>query len=82
MEKLPFPVFALSSNDGKDLVAKAKENKRLDSWPKWSAEFKAFMWGAGNSDICLRRGYCDPVGGQSVWATFDQGMHANSLGSC
>jgi hypothetical protein len=74
MEKLPFPVFSLNNEaDGKDLVHKARENKRLDSWPKWSAEFKAFMWGAGDSNICLRRGYCDPVGGQSVWGSFEEG---------
>lgn len=73
MEKIHFPVFVLSEGDGKDVLAKAHENKRLDSWPKWAAEFKAFMWGAIDSETCLRRGYCDPVGGESLWGTFEEG---------
>jgi len=73
MDKIHFPVFAINETDGEDLLNKAKENKRLNSWPKWAVEFKAFMWGSVNSATCLRRGYCEPVGGQSVWGTFEEG---------
>jgi nicastrin len=74
MDKIHFPVFAINETDGEDLLNKAKENKRLNSWPKWAVEFKAFMWGSVNSATCLRRGYCEPVGGQSVWGTFEEGL--------
>ena len=39
------------------------------SYPKWVAEFNTEMWATQNSKLCLDRGFCLPVGGQSPWAT-------------
>eukprot|EP01090_Pellita_catalonica_P014611 TRINITY_DN3769_c0_g1_i1.p1 TRINITY_DN3769_c0_g1~~TRINITY_DN3769_c0_g1_i1.p1 ORF type:complete len:700 (-),score=58.58 TRINITY_DN3769_c0_g1_i1:888-2987(-) len=66
-ESMPFPVFALDAEDTQSFLEKAKQNKHDDSWPKWAVEFNLFMHGSRDSRTCLRRKYCDPVGGQSVY---------------
>lgn len=39
------------------------------SYPLYSVDFDALMYAAVNSPTCLRRQFCDPVGGYSVWST-------------
>ncbi|KAL6064703.1 Nicastrin [Balamuthia mandrillaris] len=76
-KKISFPMFVLNENDSEYFLEKAKINQKEDTWPKWAVEFNAFMWGAGDSETCLRREYCDPMGGQSVWATLEQNGHVD-----
>jgi nicastrin len=72
-QQIPLPVFAITGEeDTKFFLEKAKENKhKSNSWPKWAVEFNDFMWGSVDSPTCLRRGHCEPIGGQSVWSTVD-----------
>jgi nicastrin len=35
---------------------------------KYAAHLTSFMYAATNTPTCLRRGFCAPIGGQSVWS--------------
>src|SRR5690242_9825187 len=62
-EEQPFPIFALDVPDSNFFLKKALENKQRGyNWPKWAAELNSFMWASQNSQTCLRRGHCDPIG--------------------
>ncbi|XP_063677706.1 nicastrin-like [Bolinopsis microptera] len=66
----PFGVFIIKSKSQKEVIiskAKAnKENSLLKSYPLWGGEVKAFMNSAQNTDTCMRRGTCDPIGGVNI----------------
>ena len=66
----PFGVFIIKSKSQKDVIiskAKAnKENSLLKAYPLWGGEVKAFMNSAQNTDTCMRRGTCDPIGGVNI----------------
>ncbi|KNC48828.1 nicastrin [Thecamonas trahens ATCC 50062] len=66
-----FPMFALSAQESATVLALARDNavNGYASYPRHAAEPSAFMQGSKDTETCLRRGYCDPVGGASVWAT-------------
>jgi nicastrin len=57
-------VFGVSESEAR--AARLMERAQLDEG--WSAELNAFMWATDSVETCLRRGHCDPVGGQSVYA--------------
>lgn len=49
----------------------AHENKEKGgSYPQWGASLSAWMHASENSEVCLRRGHCQPLGGKSTWASF------------
>jgi nicastrin len=35
-------------------------------------ELDSFMFTSKNSKSCMERGLCDPIGGMSVWGSFQQ----------
>lgn len=39
------------------------------NYPLKAIDFDLFMWAAVNSQTCLRRGWCQAVGGMSVYST-------------
>ncbi|KAG0303492.1 hypothetical protein BGZ98_006581 [Dissophora globulifera] len=43
--------------------------KGYSSYPLKSLQFHSFMWAAQDTGTCLRKGWCTPVGGASVWST-------------
>ncbi|KAI9264906.1 Nicastrin-domain-containing protein [Phascolomyces articulosus] len=45
------------------------EEKGYDNYPLQAVDFELFMWAAMDSETCLRRGWCEAVGGLSVYAT-------------
>ena len=68
------PLFNVDPDNSTDLFQLAKENLEKDSWPKWSVELDSFMYTSKNSKSCLERYLCDPIGGMSVWGTFEKGI--------
>ncbi|OAD77687.1 hypothetical protein PHYBLDRAFT_164583 [Phycomyces blakesleeanus NRRL 1555(-)] len=76
-ENLPFPVFGLNPVD---TVSKQVFNivmrgvafnlkKQYTDYPLQAIDFKLFMWAAIDSETCLRRGWCQVVGGTSVFSS-------------
>ncbi|ORZ41445.1 Nicastrin-domain-containing protein [Catenaria anguillulae PL171] len=70
-----FPMFAIKntsvtlSQSLGDIVSLAESNRQdRPSTPKYAAELSAFMSAAHSASDCLRRGFCKPLGGQSVYA--------------
>ncbi|KAL1917773.1 uncharacterized protein VTP21DRAFT_3607 [Calcarisporiella thermophila] len=72
-----FPVYAIRIQDNStassyDTIAQFatdNQSKKFKQWPLVAAEFSSFMWAAVDSSTCLRRGWCGPVGGKSVYST-------------
>eukprot|EP00008_Paramoeba_atlantica_P014847 CAMPEP_0201479620 /NCGR_PEP_ID=MMETSP0151_2-20130828/4293_1 /ASSEMBLY_ACC=CAM_ASM_000257 /TAXON_ID=200890 /ORGANISM="Paramoeba atlantica, Strain 621/1 / CCAP 1560/9" /LENGTH=663 /DNA_ID=CAMNT_0047861197 /DNA_START=54 /DNA_END=2042 /DNA_ORIENTATION=- len=61
------PIFAVTDEEeAKTLFQHARSNDEGKSSPPWFAELTAFMSAATNTKICLERGFCEPLGGQSV----------------
>jgi len=49
-----------------------KANSNVANWgsyPMYGARLSEFMHLSGPSNVCLRRGQCDPLGGKSVWSS-------------
>ena len=46
-------------------------------YPLYGLQFDALMYGALEASTCLRRGFCSPVGGNSVWSTYSTNISAN-----
>ena len=71
-EYYPFAMLLVSSDDA-GLLAKAQANEAsvaAGSQAVWWAEFRDPSYAEGNSVDCLAgKGYCNPVGAQSIWAT-------------
>nr|4R12_A Chain A, Crystal structure of the gamma-secretase component Nicastrin [Dictyostelium purpureum] len=65
----PFPIFAID-NQTSVAIRNVSKHNRDGQYPAWGAELDSFMQGAINSETCLRRGFCEPVGGQSIWSSF------------
>ncbi|KAI8929923.1 Nicastrin-domain-containing protein [Entophlyctis helioformis] len=80
-----FPIFGLYPSNPLSIQSIGTINEALDfnansgykGYPLYSMEFDALMWSAINSETCLRRGWCQPVGGYSVWSTFSTNMTAS-----
>ncbi|KAI8971483.1 Nicastrin-domain-containing protein [Mycotypha africana] len=73
-----FPIFAIKPED--DTVAETvysyllsnvdyNVQRQYKSYPLKAVEFDSFMWAAVNSETCLRRGWCQVVGGMSVFSS-------------
>ncbi|KAF9582380.1 hypothetical protein BGW38_000278 [Lunasporangiospora selenospora] len=71
------PIYALNTMDQRNTIsynavlqaAIMNKVKEYRNYPLKSLQFNSFMWGAQNSEACLRKGWCTPVGGASVWST-------------
>ncbi|KAK9765493.1 hypothetical protein K7432_006134 [Basidiobolus ranarum] len=79
-----FPIFAINgidtkSNDTLHLVLKAAEDNALKQFehPLKAVQFNSFMYATTNSETCLRRGFCTPVGGFSVYSTLSSNIQHN-----
>lgn len=68
------PAFTVSGNDATTLVSLALDNPRGCSYPKNAVYFDSYMSAGGDAEICLRRGKCLPIGGQSVWSGLVPGV--------
>lgn len=44
-------------------------NRGYQDYPLKAIDFDLFMWAAVNSETCLRRGWCQVVGGMSVFSS-------------
>ncbi|KAI8136925.1 Nicastrin-domain-containing protein [Fennellomyces sp. T-0311] len=58
-------------------IIEYNEEKGYDSYPLQAVDFELFMWAAVNSETCLRRGWCEAVGGMSVYSTPSINMEAD-----
>ena len=67
LSSLPFPIIALSSLQIKQSrlsYLSSLNHQNIQS--KWSIQIKSWMWASKNSHTGLSRGFCEPLGGQSV----------------
>ncbi|KAI8825998.1 Nicastrin-domain-containing protein [Fimicolochytrium jonesii] len=71
-----FPIFGImdvanasQSVPPIETALQANAASGYSSFPLYAVEFDAFMYGAQNTETCLRRDTCRPVGGVSVWAS-------------
>ncbi|KAJ3280314.1 hypothetical protein HK104_000756, partial [Borealophlyctis nickersoniae] len=44
------------------------------SYPLYAAQFDPLMWAAIDTETCLKRGWCLPIGGLSTWSTFSENI--------
>jgi nicastrin len=72
-----FPIWSLSGrmpfpdDSSRVIVNVTNENKRRKGeWPQYAINMEAFMSAGTDSETCLRRGRCDPLGGKSIWSAF------------
>ncbi|KAF9975540.1 hypothetical protein BGZ73_000800 [Actinomortierella ambigua] len=72
-----FPIYALNTMDERNYIsykavvqsADLNRARGFDNYPLSAIEFHSFMWAGQNAEACLRKGWCTPVGGASVWST-------------
>jgi nicastrin len=64
------PMFSCRDAKASELIlSKALDNHaRQFAYPQWGALLNAHMDAGVNAETCLRRGFCQPIGGESVWA--------------
>ncbi|CAG8465640.1 6854_t:CDS:10 [Acaulospora morrowiae] len=76
-QSFEFPIFALypiddgSSNAYNMIMDGAAYNaaNSFKSYPLKAVEFNSMMWAAIDAKTCLRRNFCSPIGGYSVYST-------------
>ncbi|RIB26845.1 Nicastrin-domain-containing protein [Gigaspora rosea] len=76
-ERFDFPIFALYPFDDHTtstynrVMKGAAENMEnsFKNYPLRAVELSSLMWSAIDASTCLRRDFCQPVGGQSVYST-------------
>jgi len=71
---LPFPLWLLTPEDSRDIYQRALDNRqRGGQYPLQSAEITSFMHPEprDTSPVCLRRGTCKPLGGNSFWTSIN-----------
>ncbi|KAG0210356.1 hypothetical protein BGX28_009408 [Mortierella sp. GBA30] len=76
-EQFDFPIYALNTMDARNTMSynavmqavNINKFKGYNSYPLKALQFHSFMWGAQDTGACLRKGWCTPIGGASVWAT-------------
>ncbi|KAF9941116.1 hypothetical protein BGZ67_005770 [Mortierella alpina] len=76
-EQFDFPIYALNTMDARNTMsynavmqaAGINKFRGYTSYPLKALQFNAFMWAAQDTGACLRKKWCTPVGGASVWAT-------------
>ncbi|KAJ3276233.1 hypothetical protein HDV01_005681 [Terramyces sp. JEL0728] len=68
-----FPIFEiLKDNIPASLNDALQYNKNSQSsFPLYSMEFAGQAWSVGKSSICLKRGFCQPIGELSVWSSLN-----------
>jgi len=66
---ISIPIFALDLNTS-IAARQAGGLNRQGVKPTWGAQFDSFMHGGFDTETCLRRGFCVPIGGKSVWTSF------------
>ncbi|KAF9399112.1 hypothetical protein BGZ94_005808, partial [Podila epigama] len=72
-----FPIYALNTIDERNTMSytavlrasQVNQIKGYNNYPLKAVQFHSFMWAARDSGSCLRKGWCTPVGGASVWST-------------
>lgn len=72
-----FPIFSTRPFSEQDNITinsliQATDNnaaKNYNTAPLFSVEFDSLQWAAVDSTTCLRRGWCNPIGGYSVWSS-------------
>ncbi|KAI8365653.1 Nicastrin-domain-containing protein [Choanephora cucurbitarum] len=69
-----FPIFAVRPEN--ELSQQVYQNitqglafNQEHQYPLKAVDFEAFMWAAIDTETCLRRGWCQPIGGFSVYST-------------
>ncbi|KAJ2959748.1 hypothetical protein NQZ79_g4838 [Umbelopsis isabellina] len=81
-ESFDFPLFALNPIDSLSTIAynqvmkdvQYNSQQNYQNYPLRAVDFSLFMWSAVDSETCLRRGWCQPVGGSSVYSSPSQNM--------
>ncbi|KAG0742219.1 hypothetical protein G6F57_010744 [Rhizopus arrhizus] len=76
-QNFDIPIFAIKPTDTAsrqvyNQITKAasyNREKQYNQYPLKAVDFDLFMWAAVDSETCLRRGWCQPVGGFSVYST-------------
>eukprot|EP00742_Colponemidia_sp_Colp-10_P008154 GILJ01008809.1.p1 GENE.GILJ01008809.1~~GILJ01008809.1.p1 ORF type:complete len:665 (-),score=90.11 GILJ01008809.1:106-2073(-) len=66
----PFPVISIAAADADALLTRLNGKLSTD-YPRQVVEMRYDMFGVSNGSVCLLGQTCDPVGGQSVWGSFD-----------
>ncbi|KAI9003235.1 Nicastrin-domain-containing protein [Gaertneriomyces semiglobifer] len=78
-ENFGVPIYGVAADQNnarsavpiKEAVA-SNAAKRYVEYPLYAVEFDAHMWAARDAQTCLRREWCDPLGGVTVWSTFSE----------
>ncbi|KAJ3009695.1 hypothetical protein HKX48_007789 [Thoreauomyces humboldtii] len=77
LDSYDFPIFAVTDDAAHQQsvlplqeAVEANAKGSYSTYPQYAVEFDAFMYAAVDSETCLRRGDCSPVGALSVWSTF------------
>ncbi|KAI9481077.1 MAG: glycosyltransferase family 20-domain-containing protein [Benjaminiella poitrasii] len=76
-QSFDFPIFAIRPGDNTsqqvyDYITKSLSyniERRYEEYPLKAIDFELFMWAAVNSETCLRRKWCQAVGGMSVFSS-------------
>ncbi|KAF8926196.1 hypothetical protein BGZ58_000101 [Dissophora ornata] len=71
-QQFDFPIYAwnaLGENSAVIQAATMNQLKNYTNYPLKALQFHSLMWGAQDTATCLRKGWCTPVGGASVWST-------------
>ncbi|CAB4394959.1 unnamed protein product [Rhizophagus irregularis] len=84
-ERYDFPIFALYPYDKPSIKSynriingvQFNERKSYVRFPLKAVEFDALMYAAVDASTCLRRNFCNPVGGYSVYSTPSIDMNEN-----
>ncbi|CAG8542609.1 17835_t:CDS:10, partial [Funneliformis caledonium] len=84
-ESYEFPIFALYPYDNSSTLtyegiikgAEFNEKNLFENFPLKAAELKSIMFSAIDASTCLRRNWCYPIGGHSVYSTPSFDMNEN-----
>lgn len=68
---LKVPMFELTAEDQAVVLQKFEEhnqpgNQNGADYPLYGARLTFWMWGAPDTETCMRRRYCDAIGGQNI----------------
>eukprot|EP00658_Telonema_sp_P-2_P075249 TRINITY_DN6473_c0_g1_i12.p1 TRINITY_DN6473_c0_g1~~TRINITY_DN6473_c0_g1_i12.p1 ORF type:complete len:623 (+),score=127.17 TRINITY_DN6473_c0_g1_i12:157-2025(+) len=78
MARASYATLSVDQADWQALLEKAEGN--LERSPRYAIEVTAFMWATTDTQTCLRRGFCDPIGGTNMLASLQnwtQVQHKN-----
>jgi len=84
-EYFDFPIFGISEDKpsekaGVTAIINAdsfNKDRKYKNYPLYSVKFESFMYAVKDSETCLSRGYCDPIGGNSIWSTYSTTIDPN-----